>query len=73
MKFNLNLNIVAAVTVTLLGAAVYYKYTTPVEEIKTDTDKTKIDELVQGEAVEGVTRCPLVKKVAVGKDPTLFE
>lgn len=51
MKFNLNLNlnIVAAVTVTLLGAAVYYKYTTPVEEIK--TDKGKIDELVQGEAV----------------------
>ena len=51
MKFNLNLNIVAAVTVTLLGAAVYYKYTTPVEEIKTDTDKTKIEELVRGEAV----------------------
>ena len=51
MKFNINLNIVAAVTVTLLGAAVYYKYTTPVEEIKTDTDNGKIDELVQGEAV----------------------
>jgi len=51
MKFNLNLNIVAAVTVTLLGAAVYYKYTTPIEEIKTDTDKGKIDELIEGEAV----------------------
>lgn len=51
MQISINLKIVAAVTATLLGAAVYYKYTTPVEEIKTDTDKGTIDELVQGEAV----------------------
>ena len=51
MKFSINLNIIAAVTATLLGAVVYYNYTKPVEEIKTDTSENKIDELVQGEAV----------------------